>query len=147
MNPLLIKMRQAFAMRIWTIALFAFAFASEAAAAGAYASLPARDGQACARLCADDGLCVAWRLTAEGACQLRATTPEAPSGLANGFSQRAPASLRQAFVNLTPPAASAQPTEQSSAAAPADTANDDTGLLGGPEPRDQTSELRLGLRN
>lgn len=135
-------------MRIWTTALFALAFASEAAAAGAYASHAARDIQACARLCADDGLCIAWSYTTEGACQLRATTPDAQSGVASGFSQRAPASLRQAFVNLTaPPAPHTPPLTAPDTSSSAEAEENDTELLGGLEPRDQTPELRLGLRN
>jgi hypothetical protein len=137
-------------MRIWTTALFALAFASEAAAAGAYASHAARDSQACARLCADDGLCIAWSYTAEGACQLRANAPEAPSGVASGFSTRATGQIRQAFVNHTPnpPAAApfAEPAPDSVTATIADdSANDE--LLGGPEQADATPSLRLGLHN
>lgn len=139
-------------MRIWTTALLALAFAGEAAAAGNYASHPATTSQACARLCADDGLCVAWSLTADGACQLRATAPETPTGIASGYSQRAPASLRQAFVNPTPPTPAAAParteTAQTEAPPPAPAADTDDGeLLGGLDVRAEAPELRLGLRN
>ncbi len=136
-------------MRVWTTALFALAFASEAAAVGAYASHTAQTPEACARICADDGLCVAWSLTAEGLCHLRATTPEAPAGIASGFSQRAPAALRQAFVNLAPaapPITEATPSNSETAAS-MQGGHDDGALLGGLEPRGETAELRLGLRN
>lgn len=139
-------------MRIWTTALLALAFAGEAAATGNYASHSAATSQACARLCADDGLCVAWSLTADGTCQLRATTPDAPVGIASGYSQRAPASLRQAFVNPAPTPSNVAPARSESAQtetpppAPADD-DDDGELLGGLDVRTEAPELRLGLRN
>ncbi|MBC7769646.1 MAG: hypothetical protein H7124_12770 [Phycisphaerales bacterium] len=135
-----------------TLALLAATTAS-AHAAGAYSSLAARDAAACARLCVDDGLCVAWAFSAQGQCDLRATTPrDIPLG-AWGFSARAPGSLRQTFVNPAPAGAPTQTVTTAPAAHPSDPPPPrddyaDSELLGGPEREDALQpELRLGLRN
>jgi hypothetical protein len=139
-------------MRLWFTAFFALALASEANAAGAYLSSPTRDSAACARLCADDGLCIAWSYTAEGACQLRANAPEGPSGIASGVSARAPGTLRQAFVNHAPavapsPAPAAPESAAAAAVAPIGDDSADAELLGGPSEAATAPTLRLGLRN
>ena len=77
-----------------TVAALCASFGADASG-GAYASLPARDAAACARLCADDSLCIAWSFQATNTCDLRATAPAAPEGIANGLSRRAPGELRQ----------------------------------------------------
>jgi hypothetical protein len=66
------------------------------AAEGVYYSSTAHDAAACARMCDDDGLCVAWSFHDGGACELRATAPSEPGGAAHGWSRRAPEALRLA---------------------------------------------------
>ncbi len=132
----------------------ASALAASAHAAGAYAASEARDAAACARLCADDGLCVAWTFTEQNLCELRATAPAAPLAGLSGFSSRAPASLRQSFANETPPRPAAiaddppviKPPPAPQAALDL-TEPGDSGLLGGPEPGATALRPRLGLRN
>lgn len=113
-------------------------------APGAYTSLTTRDAAACARACADDGICMAWSFQRDNQCQLSAVlaAPDA-SALETGFAARAPNNLRphtpvlhaaaviEPTVNLSPPVA-ARPAQ----------AADVGELLGGPEEDD----LRLGLR-
>lgn len=100
--------------------------------AGAFATLEAADAAACMRLCADDGLCMAWTFRDAGACELRAVVPTAASepGATSGVSARAPASMRRAIVTAPPaqPAPEAPGTEP-----PATYAHASDGLLGGPE--------------
>jgi hypothetical protein len=62
--------------------------------AGAYNVIEARDANACARACANDGLCMVWVHRATGACELMAVVPaSAPDG-AYGMAARAPSSMR-----------------------------------------------------
>lgn len=106
----------------------AFAAFTDARASGAYASAAAADAASCARRCTDDGLCVAWAYLSTGACELRANAPAAPIGVAQGFSTRAPASLRE--IAAVEPAVSANVNEDESP--PADPADDGAiQLLGG----------------
>lgn len=67
--------------------------AAPAGAAGAYSRLAARDAAACARACAEDGICMAWTYRADGACELAAIVPAtAPADAAGfGLAARAPA--------------------------------------------------------
>jgi hypothetical protein len=60
---------------------------------GAYAASPQRDARACARACANDGLCIAWAFHADNACALLANVPTSWPGeaLSAGLSSRAPA--------------------------------------------------------
>lgn len=125
---------------------------------GAYANVAVRDAAACARLCADDGLCMAWTLYSGGACELTAVVPaEAPADSAGfGLASRALAFAARpvAVAQLTPittpapvsaPAPSA-PVPAPVAAAPAPQqlldvgpdfeSEDTTALLGGPEEGD-----------
>ena len=117
----------------------AFAALTDARASGAYASAAAADAAACARRCSDDGLCVAWSYLSTGACELRANAPATPIGVAQGFSSRVPASLRQIAV-VEPPASVANVNEDEHPSA--DLADDETTqqLLGGRE--EDTSGLR-----
>jgi hypothetical protein len=107
------------------------------AAGGVYATTASRDAAACARACADDGLCMAWSYEVDGACSLRATTPASPTGIAHGFSARAPATLREPAATTAPmPAAvNASPTTQAEEAAANARPEDETSvmLLGGLE--------------
>lgn len=116
----------------------AFAAFTDARASGAYASAAAADAAACARRCTDDGLCVAWSYLSTGACELRANAPATPIGVAQGFSSRAPASLRE--IAALEPAVSANVDENEHP--PADLADDETTqqLLGGLE--EDTTGLR-----
>jgi hypothetical protein len=72
---------------------------------GAYSVLAAQTAEACARLCADDGLCMAWSFAAQS-CELKAIVPApvAATGVISGVSTRAPASLR-AWTEPPPPSA------------------------------------------
>jgi hypothetical protein len=136
------------------VAAIAGATASEAPrAAGAYTSLTTRDAAACARACADDGICMAWSYHRESQCQLSAVVaaPD-PQALATGFATRAPAflQLRTPDVHAEAGEPPPQPAPQFLAeapvadpsAAPPEPAFDDSVLLGGPGEGD----LRLGLR-
>mgnify|MGYP001357910258 CR=1 FL=1 len=134
-----------------TAALGAAPFGARAAG-GAYASLPAADAAACARLCADDALCMAWSFQDARLCHLRATAPpEAPTGLAHGLSERASGELRRMLIRdsdiLGPTAsqADAAPPEASTGVIPAaqlDEADALDGMLLGGLETDET-----GLRN
>lgn len=144
-------------MRVSIVIAAALTFGIAAASAteplrnGAYVSLTAASATACARACADDGICMAWTFRAENACELSAVMPASlPTGaLASGFSSRAPGSLRQTtpapVIEETPPApiqstaTTAEPESE-----PAITEADidaDAMLLGGP----QEGDLRLRL--
>lgn len=111
-----------------------------AGSGAAYATLPLHDAAACARACADDGLCIAWIQRPQGGCELSATAPATwpTDGSAGGLSNRAPA-----FAALPPPAPStvAEHTESEHAD---EAAEDDPGyaLLGGPD--EGALRLRLG---
>jgi hypothetical protein len=145
-------------MRVPSLIVCALAFGIAAASAteplrnGAYVSLTTPSAAACARACADDGICMAWTFRAENACELSAvvSASQPTAALASGLSQRAPAfALRQttpppAQIDETPAAApqgaAAEPEEELMTAA----ADEDGLLLGGPE--DSDLRLRLGAR-
>jgi hypothetical protein len=107
--------------------------ATAASASGAFATLPAADGDACARVCADDTLCMAWRFEA-GSCDLRATVPGDLIDAASGLSQRA---LDAGFSPAAKPAVGEAPISQTAKGAVeavTGTAHPADALLGGPEP-------------
>lgn len=147
-------------MRPLLASLFIFSFAASAHAAGAYASRETANADACARLCEDDGLCVAWTFT-ENACSMRATAPNATPNGVSGFSRRAPAQLRQQIPNASAPAiaapapVAAPSQEEASTIAPPPpqqtvldlTEPDSADLLGGPEPSPTALRPRLGRGN
>src|SRR5690242_2649008 len=56
------------------------------------------DAQACAHVCADDSLCVAWTFGGPGKCGLMAAAPNqrAEAGWQTGLSPNAPSFLRSA---------------------------------------------------
>jgi hypothetical protein len=120
------------------------AAATETPRAGAYASLTTADAAACARACADDGICMAWSFHRENQCELSAVVL-APStqALATGFAQRAPAYLRPRapIVGAAPATPRTIEFASSEEAPPPEPPPDDGVLLGGPEEGD----LRLGL--
>jgi len=128
-------------MRVLPSLAFAAGLAVTGAAAasgGVYASSPSRDAAACARLCADDGLCMAWSYQADGACELRATVPQAQSGVAFGLSRRAPAlrtSVPDAPALEEPAAPIAEPTPEPATPLVTAASEDDLSgqLLGGLE--------------
>jgi hypothetical protein len=131
------------------VAIVTAAAASETARApGAYASLTMSNSAACARACAEDGICMAWSFHHDNQCQLSAVVPtESVGALASGFSSRAPAALRPPIVYtesapapLAPQLAQQTPADE----APASIEAEDDGLvlLGGPD----EGGLRLGLR-
>lgn len=119
-----------------------------ALASGVYVSLTTSDAAACARACADDGICMAWSFHRDNKCQLTAvvSSDTNPEALASGFASRAPASLRRAppvqiaaVLAAAPAQANAAPP---AAEPPAGQAEHDDGLLlGGPDEGD----LRLSL--
>lgn len=120
---------------------------------GAYTNMVVRDAEACARACADDGLCMAWSFYSSGACELTATVPaNAPEGSASfGLAARAPTfASRQpaptpavAQVAAPQPAPAAQEPEAPTVIAAAEI-DADLVLLGGPEEGDLRA--RLGER-
>lgn len=151
-------------LRIVSVAVAAIVFGSCAAAqtapagdaevvrpGGVYALLTSDSAAACATLCADDSLCMAWNFQPGGACELKAVTtaPVRSPGARSGLSARLPAALRQAdaaALRLLAPEPgggarqdSDRPPVFASSAAP-----DDTGLLGGVED-DQPGALRPRL--
>lgn len=120
------------------------AAATPALAAGsAFRTIASQTAASCARACADDGLCIAWTLTADS-CALSAIAPiEWPqAATAAGLSTRAPsfATLpqRPQMLTSTPP----ELAPQSEAAAPQD--DIEYALLGGPAESDLRP--RLGSR-
>jgi len=143
-------------MRLPFVLISALAFGIAAANAteplrnGAYASLTTTNAAACARACADDGICMAWSFRAESACDLSAVVPaSAPEGaLASGISSRAPVfALRQ----TTPPPApmiEAAPAQNNAetpeAVDPLAETDAELVLLGGPE--EDHLRLRLSAR-
>ncbi|WP_395645335.1 PAN domain-containing protein [Terricaulis sp.] len=109
----------------------------------AYMSSPAADSDACARRCADDGLCMAWTFQANRACDLHANVaaPVQAAGAYSGLSQRAPA-FAQALA-LAPPAVNLSETKADVVAADTfaappqvEEAPEVAGLLGGPDDGD-----------
>jgi hypothetical protein len=133
-------------MKRWIIAsaLLALALPALDAAAqspsSAYSMQRARSAQACAELCAVDGLCIAWTFRAhdEASCALSAVAPMTPvaPGAMSGVSSRAPEFARTLPAGHIADAgtygwdadgASRAGARQTSAAA------GDEELLGGPE--------------
>jgi hypothetical protein len=116
---------------------------------GAYASLTMSNAAACARACAEDGICMAWSFHADNQCHLSAVVSQAsPQALASGFASRAPDHLRPtapiALVEALPPPEPAHNIEAAAEEVPPgpESREDDLVLLGGPGEGD----LRLGLR-
>lgn len=72
---------------------------------GVYAAAPGATPQACATLCADDGLCMSWTF-ADGQCELKAVIAPAVlhEGAVSGLSPRAP-NLARLTGLPAPPAA------------------------------------------
>jgi hypothetical protein len=126
--------------------IVAAAAAETARTPGVYASLTTADAAACARMCADDGICMAWSFRRDDRCDLSAVVPAAldSNALAAGFASRAPVYLQprtpvlHAAEVIELPAAYTHIAEVSEDEAPA--ADDE--LLGGPD----ADDLRLGLR-
>lgn len=131
--------------------------AAPAGASGAYTQVLTSDAPACARACADDGICMAWTFRNGGACELTAIAPsQAPGGtLAFGLSPRAPAFAQmRALTQVAAAQASAEPTAQTLVPqaltpapievglAPVAAEEDALVLLGGPE---DEADLRLQL--
>lgn len=112
---------------------------------GSYTSVTARDVTACARACADDGLCIAWIRHADASCELMAIAPNAPpeNGAEVGIATRAPS-----FAAWPTPIVAAEQTIVLAAAAPQTIHQPETeatlALLGGPD--DETLRPRLGAR-
>jgi hypothetical protein len=146
--------RIAIACAVGLAAIVTAAAASETPRApGAYTSLTTSNAAACARACADDGICMAWAYHHDNQCQLSAVVSAGanPQALAAGFASRAPAHLRPQTPVVH---AEAAPAPLSPAAPPviadtsavealsADEPEDDLVLLGGPAEGD----LRVGLR-
>ncbi|WP_158766438.1 hypothetical protein [Terricaulis silvestris] len=113
---------------------------------GSYTSVTTHDANACARACADDGLCIAWIRHADGACALMAIAPEtpAPTGTEAGIASRAPS-----FAAWPAPSAATEPvialpiaTQETAFHQPETEAT--LALLGGPD--GETLRPRLGGR-
>jgi hypothetical protein len=113
---------------------------------GSYMSVTARDAAACARACADDGLCIAWIRNADASCDLMAIAPNAPPALNAevGIATRAPS-----FAAWPRPATVAEPVVAIALTAPETTPREPEteatlALLGGPD--DELLRPRLGGR-
>lgn len=104
--------------------------------AGAYSIVAAASAEDCARVCADDGICMAWTFRADDICALSATAPQTVDGVLSGFAARAPAFLRartavqQTVVSAPIPDTPVVKEPPTSAAMEEDPA---LMLLGGPE--------------
>ena len=140
--------RSAFIGAVSLVVIATAAAASETS--GAYTSLTTANAAACARACADDGICMAWSFHTGNQCQLSAvvSAQASPQALAGGFASRAPVHLRPSapIVNpdapppLSPPAHNIETAEE--VPSPPEAQPDGLVLLGGPSEGD----LRLGLR-
>jgi hypothetical protein len=119
---------------------------------GAFASLQASDENACARLCDDDGLCMAWTFRTDGGCSLSAivAAPSPDPDSISGLSMRAPRALVRAATPVTQPPSQedAQPViaeEPEAPEAPATVAAANVpALLGGLDEGDAAFRPRLG---
>lgn len=113
---------------------------------GSYTSVTTRDAAACARACADDGLCIAWIRNADASCELMAIAPTAPpaTGAEVGIATRAPS-----FAAWPRPASAPEPVVTLVVAAPEIASREPEteatlALLGGPD--DELLRPRLGAR-
>jgi hypothetical protein len=129
-------------------AAWAIGEANMARPGGTYSSTEADDPAACAQICADDTICMAWSFR-ENTCELKATVPAevAQSGATSGVSARAPGYLRVRYeapaVAAPAPSATANPVLEAELPPTAPSLEEDDislALLGGPEPEE-------GLRN
>lgn len=113
---------------------------------GSYTSVTAHDAAACARACADDGLCIAWIRHADAACELMAIAPTAPpaADAETGIASRAPtfAAWPAPVVAATPVATLNVASAETSPQYPETEAT--LALLGGPD--EETLRPRLGAR-
>jgi hypothetical protein len=104
---------------------------------GVYNLLTATSADACASLCAEDGICAAWTYQPGGDCELKAVipSPEQSAGARSGLSARTPNDLREADAALVRALAptrvlAAAPSPPRSSATPHRSDGDDL-LLGG----------------
>jgi hypothetical protein len=101
------------------------------------------NADACARACADDGLCIAWVRYTDGACELMAIAPSAPPsmGAEAGVASRAPP-----FAAWPAPVVTAEPVVIPVASLTVRYPETEATLvlLGGPE--DEGLRPRLGSR-
>lgn len=144
--------RSAFLFIVGFAAIITAAAATETPRApGAYTSLTTPDAAACARACAEDGICMAWTFRADNQCDLSAVLGATanPHAIAAGFSSRAPALFqhRTPIVQPTPLDTQAPEPQHVTATDTEDAPNpalenDETMLLGGP----LDGDLRLGLQ-
>ncbi len=96
--------------------------------AGAYMVSPAADAAACARVCAEDGLCISWTF-ADQSCALAAVVMTPAEGVSFGLSARAPAQFQlRSIPSLETPAGAGGVD----AAAKPDAIDPAPDLLGGP---------------
>lgn len=121
------------------------AFAAMAGAAfatpppGVYDFQDQADVQACAHVCAEDTLCVAWTFGGAGKCALMAAAPsQTEAGWVSGLSPNAPAFVRTAAAS--PVSAAIETPRPTPAPSPETTA--EAALLGGPD----DSALRTRLQ-
>ena len=147
-------LRTAFTALTSLIVVAAAAASETARTPGAYASLATRDAAACARACADDGICMAWSFRSDNQCDLSAvvSAPQPTQALAAGYASRAPAFLQPATpavhaepLEIVAPQAAPPPLVASlaeEAPVPPEPSEKDLVLLGGP----LDGDLRLGLR-
>jgi PAN domain len=130
-------------------AAWAIGEANMARPGGTYSSIEADDPAACAQICVDDTICMAWSFR-ENTCELKATVPAqvAQSGATSGVSTRAPGYLRIRYEApvAADPAASAEVRVEADPPSPVASLEEDDvslALLGGPEP-EESLRTRLG---
>jgi len=124
------------------VALCAFAALAGAAFAspppGVYDFQDQATAEACAHVCADDSLCVAWTFGGAGKCALMANSPRQPAeeGWVSGFSPNAPSFVRvsaSASAATGKEAPAPTPPEPTEHVALAPQTGQETALLGGPD--------------
>ena len=127
----------------FVLALCAFAAMAGAAFAtpppGVYDFQDQPDAPACAHVCADDSLCVAWTFGGPGKCALMAAAPQeaAEAGWVSGLSPNAPG-----FVRASASTAVAAADAPAPPPAPSPETTAETALLGGPDESSLRSRLQ-----
>ena len=132
------RFRTALICAIGLAAIVTAAAATEAPR-DAYVSLTTSNAAACARACADDGICMAWSFHRENECQLSAVVAAEldQEALATGYSARAPAALQPPAPVIVAEAAASLAAASSNETPPAIAPKEDDGLLlGGPSEGD-----------
>jgi hypothetical protein len=151
-------MRTLYALAASAVAVAALSSEAADASGGAYTSFTVANAEACARACADDGICMAWTYDNARRCALSAVVPlsAGASDVVSGLAARAPRLAQSSMAQVTPETHAAsleQHTAPPVALAlapmehgplPLELSNDTFVLLGGPD--EDALRLQLGPR-